>query len=110
MIKDLLTRTATTLAIRACAAYFAFGMAAAAARTFVLNGLDGEWVDEAHPIYDAVGLLYLIACLLLIRRRAPQERPPLLAGLPREAGEVQKGLRGDAPDEEDGYRRAEARV
>lgn len=34
---------------------------------FALGGLDGEWVIEAIPLLDAIGLLYLIACLLFRR-------------------------------------------
>jgi hypothetical protein len=34
---------------------------------FVWRGLDGEWVIELGPVLDAVGLLYLFACLLFVR-------------------------------------------
>jgi hypothetical protein len=34
---------------------------------FALRGLDGEWVIELGPVLDAVGILYLVACLLVLR-------------------------------------------
>lgn len=40
---------------------------------FVLGGLDGEWVNEAGPMYESVGLVYLIACLLFVRSLKMQE-------------------------------------
>jgi hypothetical protein len=38
---------------------------------FVGRGLDGEWVIEFGPMLDAVGILYLTACLLLLRSWFP---------------------------------------
>lgn len=34
---------------------------------FALRGLDGEWIIELYPAFDAAGILYLAAVLLLRR-------------------------------------------
>lgn len=34
---------------------------------FFLRGLDGEWIMELGPVFDAAGILYVVACLLLAR-------------------------------------------
>jgi hypothetical protein len=34
---------------------------------FALRGLDGEWVIELGPVLDAVGILYLVTCFLVLR-------------------------------------------
>jgi hypothetical protein len=32
--------------------------------TFFWGGLDGEWITELGPVYNVIGLLYLVVCLL----------------------------------------------
>jgi len=31
---------------------------------FAWRGLDGEWISELGPVYDAIGINYVISCLL----------------------------------------------
>lgn len=37
---------------------------------FAWRGLDGEWIIELGPVFDAVGVLYLITLLLFLRSLA----------------------------------------
>lgn len=50
---------------------------------FVWGGLDGEWVNEAGPMYESVGLLYLISCLLFLRSMSFRS-----SGRPQETGSL----------------------
>lgn len=46
---------------------------------FALRGLDGEWIVELGPIMDAVGILYVITCLLFVRALSFRVRGPVQA-------------------------------
>jgi len=46
-----------------CSLFFTF------LNAFALRGLDGEWIVELGPAADAAGILYVITCLLFLRRQ-----------------------------------------
>lgn len=50
------------------------------------GGLDGEWITELGPVYNAIGLLYLVVCLLFRRSLLIYDHA-LPRGIPRAAPE-----------------------
>jgi hypothetical protein len=52
---------------------------------FAWRGLDGEWISELGPVYDAIGICYGIACLLFWRSQSTIRTPGQTPALTREA-------------------------